>query len=127
MVDDGIIELDFWEYRQGPARVCKTSAWWFDSTCSHTKRISSLMAKHLTVNQEIVGSSPTCSAKHGTYTLRLIRGWKVNRFHVGSIPTVPTTVSKLICVVGVIGSIFSSNLKGKSSSLLRRAKYKRYG
>ena len=28
--------------------------------------------------------------KHGTYTLRLIRGWKVNRSHVGSIPTVPT-------------------------------------
>ena len=45
--------------------------------------------------------------KHGTYTLRLIRGWKVNWFHVGSIPTVPTKRSNLRRSLGELQSHYA--------------------
>ena len=105
--------------------------WGFESLLSHNKRIRSLSGYKLSpVKRGIVGSSPTWSAKHGTYTLRLIRGWKVNWFHVGSIPTVPTKGNNLRRILGELQShyaLWKINLDGDRVRLLSEMCLRAFG
>ena len=56
------------------------------------------MVEFLVANENVVGSNPIIRSNIASYTLRLIRGRKVNWSHVGSIPTDATRLKGEIVV-----------------------------